>query len=80
MRTFEPVVVGDGRVQIEPADPLFLHPLDHPGQALVADIFNGEDYENWRRPIRISLSAKQKIPFIDGSYEKPPATSPLLPH
>ena len=45
MRTFEPVVVGDGRVQIEPADPLFLHPLDHPGQALV-DIFNGEDYEN----------------------------------
>jgi len=37
--------VCDGKVRIELDDPLFLHPSDHPGQALV-DIFNGEDYEN----------------------------------
>ena len=61
-------VTGEGRVQIEPADTLFLHPSDHPGQAPVTDIFNGDDYENWRRTVRIALSAKQKIPIIDGTY------------
>jgi len=45
---------------------------------LVADIFNGEDYENWRRLVKIALSAKQKSSFIDGPYAKPPAASPLL--
>jgi len=69
-----------GRVQIEPTDPLFLHPSDHPGQALVTDIFTGEDYENWRRSVQIALSAKHKISIIDGSYEKPAANSSLLPH
>ena len=68
------------RVQIEPTDPLFLHPSDHPGQALVTDIFTGEDYENWRRSVQIALSAKHKISIIDGSYEKPAANSSLLPH
>ena len=73
-------VAGSGRVQIEPTDPLFLHPSDHPGQALVTDIFAGDDYENWRRSVQIALSAKYKISIIDGSYEKPEAKSPLLPH
>ena len=72
-------VVG-GRVQIEPSDPLFLHPSDHPGQSLVADMFGGDDFENWRRSVTIALSAKQKLPFIDGSYPKPDSNSPLLPY
>jgi len=46
MRSFAMAVAGNGRVQIEPTDPLFLHPSDHPGQALVTDIFTGDDYEN----------------------------------
>jgi len=79
-RTFAMAVTGESRVQIEPADTLFLHPSDHPGQALVTDIFNGDDYENWRRTVRIALSAKQKIPIIDGTYEKPAANAPLLPY
>jgi len=31
---------------IKPLDPLFIHSLDHPGQILVSDIFNGKDFEN----------------------------------
>ena len=73
-------VAGGNRVQIEPADPLFLHPSDHPGQSLVTHIFNGENFENWRRSVRIALSTKQKTSIIDGSYEKPAANSPLLPY
>ena len=73
-------VVGGNRVQIEASDPLFLHPSDQPGQSLVADLFNGEDFENWRRSVTVALSAKQKLSLIDGSYKKPEATSPLLPY
>ena len=72
-------VVGANRVQIDVLDPLFLHPSDQPGQGLVADVFNGDDFENWRRSVMVALSAKQKLAFIDGSYKKPEATSPLLP-
>ena len=64
---------GGNRVQIESTDLLFLHPLDHPGQSLVTDVFNGDDFENWRRYVTIALSAKQKLSFIDGSYENPNA-------
>jgi len=57
-----------------------LHSSDHPGQPLGTDIFNGEDFDNWRRSVRIALSAKQKLPFIDGTYDKPVPNSPLLPY
>jgi len=39
-------VIGGNRVQIEASDPLFLHPSDQPGQNLVANIFNGDDFKN----------------------------------
>jgi len=54
-------------VQIEPSNPLFLHPSDHPGYILVVDIFNGEDFDNWHCSVIIALSSKHKIAFIDGS-------------
>jgi len=37
---------GSNRVQIEATDPTFLHPLDHPGQSLVTEVFDGDDFEN----------------------------------
>jgi len=73
-------VVGGNRVQIDASDPLFLHPSDQPGQGLVADAFNGDDFENWRRSVMVALSAKPKLSILDGSYKKPKATSPLLPY
>lgn len=75
------MAAGEGKkIQLDSSDPLFLHPSDQPGQSLVTEAFNGEDFENWRRSVRIALSAKQKVAFIDGSYKKPVAGSPLLPH
>ena len=80
MSTYAMAVVGGNRTQLEPSDPLFLHPSDQPGQSLVADLFNGEDFENWRRSVTVALSAKQKVSLIDGSYKKPESNSPLLPY
>lgn len=74
------VATGGNRVQIETTYPLFLHHSDHPGQSLVTDVFSGDDFENWRRYVTIALSAKQKLSFIDGSYEKLASNSPLLPY
>ena len=67
------VVIGGNTVQIEASEPLFLHPSDQPSQSLVADVFNGDDFENWRRPVTVALSTKQKLAFVDGSYKKPDA-------
>jgi len=46
----------------------------------VGDISSGDDFENWKRYVMIALSAKQKLPFIDGSYKKLDVDSPLLPY
>jgi len=80
MKSYALAVMGGDKVQIEPSDPLFLHPSDHPSHVLVADTFTGEDFDNWRRSVMIALSAKHKVSFIDVSYEKPDARSPLLPY
>ena len=74
------IVIESNKVHIEPYDPFFLHSSNHLGQSLLVYIFNGEDFENWRRYVKIALSAKQQIAFIDGSYVKPGADSPLLPY
>jgi len=46
MRSYASAVMAGDRVQIESSDPWFLHPSDHPSHVLMADIFNGDDYDN----------------------------------
>ncbi|CAL2268651.1 unnamed protein product [Prunus armeniaca] len=57
----------------EATDPLFLNHSDHPGLVLVSKKLNGDNYNTWSRSMKISLSAKNKIGFIDGSIKKPKA-------
>jgi len=47
MKSYAMAIVGRSKVQIDALDPLFLHSSDHPGQPLVAEIFNGKDFDNW---------------------------------
>ncbi|XP_016471408.1 uncharacterized protein LOC107793544 [Nicotiana tabacum] len=58
------------------SSPLFLHSSDIPGMSLVAVPFSGCGFGGWRRSIIVSLSARNKIAFIDGSFPKPAAGSP----
>ena len=60
---------------IDVNDPLYLHPSDHPGLVLVSQIFDGKNFGEWRRSVKIALSAKNKSGFITGAVEKP--SSPL---
>ncbi|XP_059286871.1 uncharacterized protein LOC132040263 [Lycium ferocissimum] len=58
--------------------PLYLHPSDYPGMTLVTTPFNGTGYGSWRRGMLISLSAKRKLGFINGTIVKPAETDPTF--
>ena len=51
------------------ADPLTLHHSDSPGLVLVSKPLEGHNYGQWSRSMRIALSAKNKLGFIDGTIK-----------
>ncbi|KAM1017674.1 hypothetical protein ACFX2A_048208 [Malus domestica] len=55
-------------------DPFYIHHSDHPGLHLVSKPLDGDNYSTWSRAMTISLSAKNKLGFMDGSIEAPPET------
>jgi len=52
---------------IDPSDYFFIHASDHPSMALVPKVLDGTNYAMWRRSMLISLSAKNKSGFINGT-------------
>ncbi|XP_031281122.1 uncharacterized protein LOC116139592 [Pistacia vera] len=51
--------------------PLYIHPSDTPGSTLIPEQLTGtENYGIWSRAMTISLRAKNKLGFVDGSCEK----------
>ncbi|XP_075086511.1 uncharacterized protein LOC142169175 [Nicotiana tabacum] len=59
-----------------PSSPLFLHSSDIPELSLVPVPFSGSDFGGWRSTIIVSLSGRNKIEFIDGTFPRPPHNSP----
>ncbi|XP_075649600.1 uncharacterized protein LOC142620044 [Castanea sativa] len=53
------------------SSPYFLSSDDNPGVSLVVQPLTEENYSTWSRAILISLDAKTKLVFIDGSIPKP---------
>ena len=51
--------------------PFFLHSADHPGLSIVAHTLDGTNYNSWSIAMRISLDAKNKFGFVDGSLVRP---------
>lgn len=58
--------------------PYYLSPSDHPGISLVSEVLTDQNYHHWSRSIKIALSAKLKVGFIDGTQPSPAANSPQL--
>ncbi|XP_070037275.1 uncharacterized protein [Nicotiana tomentosiformis] len=74
-------IMGDSSSNIgpyipEPTSPLFLLPSDVPIVSLVSVPFSGTGFGGWKHNMIVSLFAKSKISFIDGSCTKPAETSP----
>ncbi|KAL5560411.1 hypothetical protein UlMin_036622 [Ulmus minor] len=51
--------------------PYYLSNGDHPGLALVSQPLIGNNYNSWSRTMTISLIAKNKLSFVDGSLSRP---------
>ncbi|XP_076930389.1 uncharacterized protein LOC143595170 [Bidens hawaiensis] len=60
---------------IDSSNPLFLHPSDHPGMLLVSKPFDGLGFGAWKRAMAISLSAKNKLVFVNGEFASPTDSS-----
>ncbi|XP_010250376.1 PREDICTED: uncharacterized protein LOC104592635 [Nelumbo nucifera] len=58
----------------DPRSPYYLHHFDNPGMILVTNVLTGENYASWSRAMKMALSAKNKLGFVDGSIEKPDST------
>jgi len=80
MVSYAMVVQGARSPVIEPNDPLFIHPSDHPGQILVGNVFSGENFDSWKRTFLRALSSKNKVGSVDGKVTRPAADSPLFPY
>ncbi|XP_068312594.1 uncharacterized protein [Pyrus communis] len=59
---------------MEFSDSYTIHPSHHTGLVMVSKTLDGNNYGQWSRAIRMGLSAKNKIGFIDGTIKAP---SPL---
>ncbi|CAN6684469.1 unnamed protein product [Malus baccata var. baccata] len=51
--------------------PFYIHHSDHPNLVLVSKKLNGDNYSSWARGMQISLSAKNKLAFINGDVQEP---------
>ncbi|XP_075521576.1 uncharacterized protein LOC142554787 [Primulina tabacum] len=61
------------------SDPLILQQSDHPGLVLFSKLFDGSNYGQWSRAMRIALSAKNKIGIINGTIKAPEAEDDKFP-
>ncbi|XP_019239994.1 PREDICTED: uncharacterized protein LOC109219988 [Nicotiana attenuata] len=56
---------------VDTRSPLYMHPSDNPGAALVPVPFDGFGYRSWRRGVMRALSVKNKLGFINGECKRP---------
>ena len=59
----------------DPSSVYYIHPSDTNSTQLVHVKFNGNGFVNCKRSVLRSLSAKNKLGFVDGSVSKPNHTS-----
>ncbi|KAK9057657.1 hypothetical protein SSX86_022493 [Deinandra increscens subsp. villosa] len=58
--------------KIEATDPLYLHASDSSTLSLISMKLKGtENYTVWSNALKLALRVKNKIGFIDGTFEKP---------
>ncbi|KAG7581708.1 Retrotransposon Copia-like N-terminal [Arabidopsis suecica] len=51
--------------------PFYMHHADHPGLNIISHRLDETNYGDWSVAMRISLDAKNKLCFIDGSLPRP---------
>ncbi|XP_076895197.1 uncharacterized protein LOC143547726 [Bidens hawaiensis] len=58
-------------MSIDSSNPIYLHPLGHPGMILVSKFFDGTRCGAWEKAMMIVLSARNKLGFINNTLTMP---------
>ncbi|KAL2902680.1 Retrovirus-related Pol polyprotein from transposon RE1 [Bienertia sinuspersici] len=64
--------------KIDPSSPYYLGSGDQPGNLITHVILKSDNYVAWSRAITLSLKARHKFVFIDGTLSKPTASAELI--
>jgi len=56
--------------------PFALSNGDSPGNTLVSEVLDGTNFSSWKIAMFVSLDAKNKIAFVDGTLPRPPESDP----
>ena len=62
-------MADDGK--IDPHSPYYLGSGDQPGNMITHVILSNDNYISWARAIKLSLKARRKFVFVDGTFTKP---------
>ncbi|KAJ8623102.1 hypothetical protein MRB53_031631 [Persea americana] len=62
-------MADDGK--IDPHSPYYLGSGDQPGNMITHVILSNDNYIAWARAIKLSLKARRKFVFVDGTFTKP---------
>jgi len=57
---------------LDPGYVLYLHHSDNPNCSLSTNLLLGTSSAQWKRSCEVSLTAKNKMSFVNGDYPKPP--------
>ncbi|KAL2928646.1 Retrovirus-related Pol polyprotein from transposon RE2 [Bienertia sinuspersici] len=63
---------------IDVTSPYYLGSGDQPGNLISHIILKGDNYISWSRALTLSLKARRKFGFVDGSISKPTDSTALL--
>ncbi|KAM6574178.1 hypothetical protein CsatA_022505 [Cannabis sativa] len=58
--------------------PYYISSADHPGLALATPVLTDRNFHPWKRDFKLSIGARNKTPFLDGTLLQPPPEDPLL--
>jgi len=57
--------------------PYYLHPGENPAITLVSPVLDSTNYNSWSHLMLTTLSAKNKVEFVNGSIQEHPSSHPL---
>nr|XP_017250991.1 PREDICTED: uncharacterized protein LOC108221639 [Daucus carota subsp. sativus] len=64
----------------DPSSVYYIHPSDASTTQLVSVKFSGTGFHNWKRSMMLTLSAKNKLGFVNGTISAPDAASNEYKH
>ena len=60
---------------LDPGHALLSHNSDNPNCRISDELLSGNNYAQWKRSCEICLSAKNRMSFLNGDFDKP---APIL--